>query len=66
MASIGFLIAGAIINALAFKRSIFCSVSYLKNQSIKNERDMTKLSKICNELKQNGVKKKTRTIRSHH
>ena len=30
---------------------IFCSVAYLKNQSIKNERDMIKQLKICNELK---------------
>ena len=30
---------------------IFCSVLYLKNQSTKNERDMIKLLKICNELK---------------
>ena len=29
----------------------FFSVAYLKNQSIKNERDMIKQLKICNELK---------------
>ena len=50
MASIGFLIGGAIINALAFSGSNFCSVLYLKNQSTKNERDTIKLSKVCNEL----------------
>ena len=47
MASIGFLIGGALINALAFSgKVIFCSVAYLKN-----ERDMIKQLKICNELK---------------
>ena len=30
---------------------ISCLVVYLKNQSIKSEKDMIKLSKICNELK---------------
>ena len=30
---------------------IICSVVYLKNQSIKSERDMIKQLKICNELK---------------
>ena len=49
MASIGFLIGGALINALVAE--IFCSVVYLKNQLIKNERDMIKQLKICNELK---------------
>ena len=43
MASIGFLIGGALSN--------FCSVVYLKNQLTKNERDMITQSKICNELK---------------
>ena len=42
MASIGFLIGGALINALAFSGSNFCLVAYLKNQLIKNERDMIK------------------------
>ena len=51
MASIGFLIGGALINALAFSGSNFCSVAYLKNQSIKNEKDMIKQLRICNELK---------------
>ena len=51
MASVGFLIGGALINALAFSGRNFCSVVYLKNQSIKSEKDMIKLSKICNELK---------------
>ena len=48
MASIGFPVGGAIVNALAV---ISCPVVYLKNQSIKNERDMIKQPKICNELK---------------
>ena len=30
---------------------ITCSVAYLKNQSIKNERDMIRPSKICKGLK---------------
>ena len=47
MASIGFLISGALIIVV-----IFCSVVYLKNQLIKNERDMIKQLKICNELKE--------------
>ena len=51
MASIGFLIGGALINALAFSGCIFCSVVYPKNQSIKSEKDMIKQLKICNELK---------------
>ena len=51
MASIGFLFGGALVNALAFSGSIFCSVAYLKIQLIKNERDMIRLLKICNELK---------------
>ena len=51
MASVGFLIGRALINALAFSGIIFCSVAYLKDQLIKNERDTIKLLKICNELK---------------
>ena len=51
MASIVFLIGGAIINALAFSGSNFCSVAYLKNQSIKSEKDTIKQLKICNDLK---------------
>ena len=57
MASIGFLISGALVNALAFTGSNTCSVAYLENQLIKNERDMIKPSKIYKELKQNGLKK---------
>ena len=57
MASIGFLIGGALINALAFSGSNFCLVVYLKNQLIKNERGMIRPLKICKELKQNGLKK---------
>ena len=51
MASIGFLTGGALINALAFSVSNFCSVAYLKNQSIKNKRDTIKQSRIYKELK---------------
>ena len=53
MASDGFLIGGALIDALAFSGSnfLFCSVVYLKNQLIKNGRDMIKQLKFCNELK---------------
>ena len=51
MASIGFLIRGALVNALHSLVVIICLVVYLKNQSIKNEKDMIKQLKICNELK---------------
>ena len=57
MASIGFLIGGALINALAFSGSNFLFSSLSKNQLIKSERDMLKQLKICNELKQNGLRK---------
>ena len=51
MASVGFLIGGALINALAFSGSnfLFCSLS--KESIDKERRDTVKLSKICNELK---------------
>ena len=45
---IGIMIGGAICLSMEV---IFCSVLYLKNQLTKNERDMIKLSRICNELK---------------
>ena len=51
MASIGFLIGGAIVNALAFSGSDFLFSSHLKNQLIKNERDTIRPSKIYKELK---------------
>ena len=51
MASIGFLIDGALISALAFSGSNILFSSLSKNQLIKSEEDMIKLSKICNELK---------------
>ena len=51
MASIGFLIGGALINALAFTGSNYRLVVYPKNQSIKSEKDMIKQLKISNELK---------------
>ena len=50
MASDGFLIGGALTNALAFGGSNFL-FSSLKNQSIKNERDTIKQSRIYKELK---------------
>ena len=40
MASIKFLIGGTLINALAFSGSNFCSVAYLKNESIKNKKTL--------------------------
>ena len=51
MASIGFLIGGALVNALASQAVIICSVAYLKNQLIRNEKGMIRLSKIYKELK---------------
>ena len=51
MASIGFLIRGALVNALAFTGSNYLSVVYPKNQLIKNEKDMIRLLKIYKELK---------------
>ena len=57
MASIGFLIGGALVNALAFQAVIICSVVYRKNQSKKNEKDMIRLLKTCNRLNYFGQKK---------
>ena len=57
MARVGFLIGGVLINAIAFSGSNFLFSSLSKNQSIKNERDTIKQLKICNELKQNGLRK---------
>ena len=51
MTSIGFLIGGALINALAFSGSNFLFSSLSKESIKKNERDMIKQLKICNELK---------------
>ena len=51
MANIGFLIGEALVNALAFTGSNYLLVAYLKNQLIKNERDMIRPLKICKELK---------------
>ena len=51
MASIGFLIGGALVNALAFGGSNFCSVVSPKNQLIKNKKGTIRLSKIYRELK---------------
>ena len=57
MASIGFLIGGAIINALAFSGNNFLLSKLFKESIDKEKRDMIKLLKICNELKENGLKK---------
>ena len=51
MASIGFLIGGALINALAFSGSNFLFSSLSKDSIDKERKDMIKLLKICNELK---------------
>ena len=51
MASIGFLIGGALINALAFSGSNFLFSSLSKESIDKEQRDMIKQSKICNKLK---------------
>ena len=51
MASIGFLIGGALINALAFSGSNFLFSSLSKESIDKERKDMRKQLKICNELK---------------
>ena len=51
MVSVGFLIGGAVINALAFGGSNFLFSSPSKNQLIKNGRGTIKQLKICNKLK---------------
>ena len=51
MASIGFLIGGALVNALAFTGSNYLFSSLSKESMIKNERDMVRPSKIYKELK---------------
>ena len=51
MASIGFLIGGALINALAFSGSNFLFSSLSEESIDKEPKNMIKLSKICNELK---------------
>ena len=51
MASIEFLIGGALVNALAFTSSNFCLAVCPENQLIKGEKDMIKQLKICNKLK---------------
>ena len=51
MASIGFLIGGALVNALAFTGSNYLFSGLSKNQLIKNERGMIRLLKIYKELK---------------
>ena len=65
MASIGVMIGGAIINALALSGSNFL-FSSLSKESIEKERKRRNKAiklKICNELKWNKLKKKTGTIR---
>ena len=58
MASIGFLIGGALVNALAFTGSNYL-FSSLSKESIDKERKRhdKALSRIYKELKQNGLKK---------
>ena len=51
MASIGFLIGGALVNALAFTGSNYLFSSLSKDQLIRNERGTIKQLKISNELK---------------
>ena len=51
MASIGFLIRGALVNALAFTGSNYLFSSLSKASIDKNERDMIRPSKIYKELK---------------
>ena len=51
MASIGFLIGGALINVPAFSGSNFLFSSLSKERTKKNEKDMIKQLKISNELK---------------
>ena len=51
MASIRFLIGGALINALACSGSNFLFSSLSKESTDKNERGMIKQLKISNELK---------------
>ena len=51
MASIGFLIGGALVDALAFTGSNFLLSSLSKESIDKEQKDMIKHLKICNELK---------------
>ena len=51
MASVGLLIGGALISALAFSSSNFLFSSLSKNQLIGSKRGMIKLLSICNKLK---------------
>ena len=57
MASIGFLIGGALVNALAFTGSNYLFSSLSKDQLIKNEKGAIRLSKTCNKLNYFGQKK---------
>ena len=57
MASIGFLIGGALVNALAFSGSNFLFSSLSKESIDKERRDMIKQSKIYNELKWSGLER---------
>ena len=51
MASIGFLIWEALINALAFTGSNYLFSSLSKESIDREQKDMIKQLKICNELK---------------
>ena len=57
MASIGFLVGGALVNALAFTGSNYLFSSISKESIDKERKDMLKQLKICNELKENGLRK---------
>ena len=57
MASIGFLIGGALVNALAFTGSNYLFSSLSNNQLIKNEKGTIRLLKTCNRLNYFGQEK---------
>ena len=64
MASIGFLIGGALVNALAFTGSNYLFSSLSKESIDKERKGMIRLSKTCIRLNYFG-KKKTTTSRLH-
>ena len=57
MASIQFLIGGALINALVFSGSNFLFSSLSKESIDKEQKDMIEQSRIYKELKWNGLRK---------
>ena len=62
MASIGFLIGGALVNALAFTGSNYLFSSLSKESIEKNERDTIKQLKTCNRLNYFGQKKRQQRL----